>query len=81
MMPDNQHCVQLSEDAAVDIFAALMIDRFGAHAAAVAIDQLIAARAAGSAAADRWLSIVMSIKDRLGLSESVVLPAIRRSVA
>jgi hypothetical protein len=69
-MPDDQHCGELGEDATIDIFAALMIDRFGAHAAVVAIDQLTAAHATGGGPADRWLSIVMSIEDRLRLGET-----------
>ena len=76
-MPDDQHSNELGEAATVDIIAAVMVERFDAHAAAVATDQLTAAHATGGGIADRWLLIVMSIEDRL----SSVVPVIPQSTS
>ena len=70
-MPDQQP-QQLGESATIDILAAVMVERFGSHAAEVAAHQLAAAPA--GEIADRWFSIVMSIEDRLNALQAVGAP-------
>lgn len=59
-----------TEVATIDVMAAAMVERFGEGAAALATGQLAAAHAAGDGIADRWLSIFLSIEDRLGRGRS-----------
>ena len=69
-MRDVSDSKALTEAAAIDIMAASMVERFGEDAAALATGQLAAAHAAGDGIANRWLSIFLSIEDRLGRGRS-----------
>lgn len=67
MMTDSTEIVGLNDATVVDVMASAMIDRFGRDAVSVATNQLAVAHAAGDAIADHWLSVVLSIDERLGL--------------
>jgi len=75
--PDNA----VGDAATIDTVAAVMVERFGAHAASVATDQLAAAHASAADIADRWLSIGMSIEERLNAGRTVVPPVPPQSTA
>jgi hypothetical protein len=81
MMPDMQHFHELGEAATIDILAAVIIERFGDRAVAVATDQLAAAHAFGGHIADRWLSILMSVENRLDAEKAVASTGVPPSTA